>query len=183
MAGAAAVRFSNAYKSFGYKDKVPLIGTTTLTDYSALPAEDPASVLGVHIASHYCDGIPTLENQKFVDGYRAQYGVFPGYYSEGGYTKARLLISALKKLNGRTSDRQALVRAMKSTPIVAPRGPVKLSPDADTPIQNVYVCEVRSVNGALRNVPVATIPNVQPWGPLSQAEWRSIFEHDSSARP
>jgi hypothetical protein len=73
---------------------------------------------------------------------------------------------------------------MRSTQIVAARGPVKLSgPPAYSPIQNVYICEVKSVNGELRNVPIKTYTNVQPWGPLAQQAWIDEYKHDSAGRP
>lgn len=184
LSGATAIRFTGAYKAFGLKDKLPLLGITQLTDYSALPSEDPAAVLGLHTGAQYCDGIPTPENQKFANEYKAQYGVYPGYYSDAGYTKARLLLSALQKVNGVTSDHKALMKAMKSTAIVAPRGPVKLSGGpAFAPIQNIYICEVKQVNGELRNVPIKTYANVQPWGALTESQWEEGFKKYSAARP
>ena len=184
LSGQTAVRFTLAYKQFGLKDKLPILGITQLTDYSALPSEDPAAIIGLHIDAQYCDGIDTPENKKFTAEYKAQFNTYPGYYSDAGYAKARLLIEALKKLNGDTSDKKAVVKAMRSTQIVAARGPVKLSgPPAYSPIQNVYICEVKSVNGELRNVPIKTYPNVQPWGPLSQQAWIDEYKHDSAARP
>ena len=87
-------------------------------------------------------------------------------------------------MNGKTSDRKALINAMRTTPIQSARGPVKLSgPPAYSPIQNIYICEVKRVNNELRNVPIKTYPNVQPWGPLSEKEWETAFRHDSAARP
>ena len=141
-------------------------------------------MLGLHTGAQYCDGIPTPENQKFANEYKAQYGVYPGYYSDAGYTKARLLLSALQKINGVTSDHKALIKAMKSTAIVAPRGPVKLSGGpAFAPIQNIYICEVKQVNGELRNVPIKTYANVQPWGALTESQWEEGFKKYSAARP
>ncbi len=100
------------------------------------------------------------------------------------YAKARLLVTALKKLNGVTKDRKALTNALRTTPIVAPRGPVKLSgAPAFAPIQNIYICEVKMVNGELRNVPIKTYQNVQPWGVLSQQKWLEEFKRDSAGRP
>lgn len=184
LSGATAVRFTGAYKAFGLKDKLPLLGITQLTDYSALPSEDPAAVLGLHTGAQYCDGITTPENQKFANEYKAQYNVYPGYYSDAGYAKARLLVTALQKTNGATADHKALIKAMKGTAIVAARGPVKLSgAPAFSPIQNIYICEVKQVNGELRNVPIKTYPNVQPWGTLTEAKWEEGFKKYSAARP
>lgn len=184
LSGQTAVRFTLAYEQFGLKDRIPLLGITQLTDYSALPSEDPNAIAGVHTDAQYCDGIPSSENKKFTEEYKAQYGTYPSYYSDAGYTKARLLVDALKKLNGNTSDKKAVVRAMRTTPIVAARGPVKLSgPPAYSPIQNIYICQVQGVNGVLRNVPIKTYTNVPPWGPLTQSEWVAEVKHDSAAEP
>jgi branched-chain amino acid transport system substrate-binding protein len=183
MAGAASVRFTNAYKQLGFVGKTPLIGNTTLTDYSALPAEDPAAVQGVRIAAQYCDGINTPANQKFANYYHAIYGVWPGYYSDAGYTKYTLLVNALKKLNGDASDKKKLISTLKATQITAPRGPVTLNTSTWTPNQNTYICEVQRVAGSLRNVPIKTYTNVKPWGTFSQSEWLSLFLKDAAGRP
>ena len=141
-------------------------------------------LLGLQTNAQYCDGISTPYNTKFVDEYHAQYNTYPGYYSDAGYTKARLLVAALKKLNGVTSNKKAVAAAMRSTPIVAARGPVRLSgAPAFAPIQNIYICEVKQVAGALRNVPIKTYTAVKPWGSLSQSAWESNFRKDSAGRP
>ena len=183
FAGAASIRFTNAYKQLGLVGKIPLFGSTTLTDYSALPQEDPNAILGVKIAAQYCDGIDSPENKKFTADYFAKYNTYPGYYSDAGYTKYKLLFQTLKKLNGQVGDSKNLVKALKSTPITAPRGPVSLNKSTWSPIENIYLCEVQKVNGVLRNVPIKTFPNVQPWGPLTESEWRPIFEKNSAGRP
>ena len=183
LVGAGGPKFTSAYLQFGLKGKIPLFGNTTLTDYSVLPGENPSAILGVRIVAQYCDGITTSINQKFADEYHAAYNTYPGYYADAAYTKARLAITALKSLNGNVSKPAALVKAMKSTPIVTPRGPVKLSPVTMSPIQNIYACQVESVNGTLRNVPIKTFPTQQPWGALSQSAWKAEFQRDSTGRP
>ena len=183
LVGAGGPRFTSAYQQFGLKSKIPLFGNTTLTDYSVLPGEDPNAILGVRVVAQYCDGITTSINQKFADEYKATYNTYPGYYADAGYTKARLAITALKTLNGDVSKPAAIVKAMKATTIVAPRGPVQLSTVTWSPIQNIYACQVENLNGALRNVPIKTFPNQQPWGSLSESDWKTEFQRDSTGRP
>ncbi|MGH7861608.1 MAG: hypothetical protein ACRENM_07665, partial [Candidatus Dormibacteraceae bacterium] len=105
------------------------------------------------------------------------------YYADAGFTKARLAVTVLRQLKGDTSKPAAIAKALKSTPIVAPRGSVKLSSVTLSPIQNIYVCQVEKVNGSLRNVPIKTYPNQQPWGSLSESAWKAEFQHDSTGRP
>ena len=181
--GAANDLFVNAYDSFGLKAKIPLYGNTTLTDYSVLPAEHPAAALGIQIIAQYCDGIQNPVNQKFNADFFKAYGAYGSYYSEAGYTKARLAISALAKLHGVATNHKAVIKALLSTPIVAARGPVKMNTSVYAPIQNIYVCQVENVNGHLSNVPIKTYKNVEPWGPMAEAQWSSLLATDSAGRP
>ncbi|HEX6487597.1 MAG TPA: hypothetical protein VF137_01825 [Candidatus Dormibacteraeota bacterium] len=77
-----------------------------------------------------------------------------------------------------------MAKAMKSTPIQAARGPVKLGgAPAFAPIQNVYICQVKPVNGELRNVPIKICNSVNPWGFLDQSEREAGFRKYSRDRP
>lgn len=180
--GTGAIRFTQAYHDFGYKGKIPLIGVTTLTDYSVLPQESPAAVLGVKIGSQYCDGIDTPQNRRFTAEFHKAYHTYPGYYAEEGYTKAELLIKALGKL-GPTFTAKQLVHALKTTPVVAPRGPVSLTPQTNTPTQNIYICKVEKVKGVLRNIPIKVYKNVKPWGWTSAQTWRAHFDQYTKSQP
>ncbi len=183
MSGSAAIKWTNAYKSFGLQGSVPLLGITQLTDQSVLSQEDPTAVEGLLTSAQYCDGTNTPDNTKFADAYKAKFNRFPGYYSEAGYVKAQIVVAALKSLNADVSDKAAVAKALKAVQITAPRGPVQISDKTFSPIQNVYICKVQMVNGNLRNVPIKTYEKVQPQGPLSYDAWEKHFRHDSAARP
>jgi ABC-type branched-subunit amino acid transport system substrate-binding protein len=183
LSGSQAANFVNSYASFGLKKKIPLMGITTLTDQAALPAENASAALGVYTDSQYCDGSPTPVNQGFANAYHAAYGVYPSYYSEAGYTKAQILISALKTLHGEVTSEKALSAAMRAVHITAPRGPVSLSHVTWSPVENEYICKVEEVHGTMRNVPVTTFPGVPPWGTLTQPAWQPIFARTSVAPP
>jgi branched-chain amino acid transport system substrate-binding protein len=182
--GQTAIRFTDAYRQFGLKGRTPMLGITQITDQSALPAETPSAALGLMVNAQYCDGIDTAQNSQFVAEYHQTYNTYPGYYSDAGYTKARLLVTALKKLNGVTKNKKAVASAMRSTPIQSSRGPVRLSgAPAFAPIQNIYICQVKQVGTALRNVPIKTYTGVNPWGSLSKSTWEAEFRKDAVGRP
>ena len=183
LSGAQAANFVNTYAQFGLKGKVPLMGITTLTDQAALPAEHPSAALGVYTDAQYCDDLPTAANQTFADDYDATYGVYPSYYSEAGYTKAEILVKALQSLHGDVSSETALARAMQRVSITAPRGPVSLNTAAGSPVENEYICKVEMVHGTMRNVPIVTYPDVQPWGALSQSVFEADLAQQSSGPP
>ena len=183
MSGVFAVRFIDAYKSFGLTGKVPLVGITQLTDQSVLPQLNREGALGVITGAQYCDGIDTPENQEFVAAYKEKFDLYPGYYSDAGYVKAQIMVEALKSLDGDYSDPKAIAEALQSVNIEAPRGPVEISDKTHSPIQNVYMCEVQEIDGDLRNVPFKTFENVPPEGPLDYEEWEAHFRSDSAGRP
>ncbi len=183
MSGVFAVRFTDAYKSYGLTGTIPLVGITQLTDQSVLPQLNRDAALGVFTGAQYCDGIDTPENQEFVQAYREKFDLWPGYYSDAGYVKAQILVEALKSLDGDYSDPAAVAEALQKVNIEAPRGPVEISDKTHSPVQNVYICEVQEVEGELRNVPIKTYESVPPEGPLEYEEWEAHFRHDSAGRP
>jgi branched-chain amino acid transport system substrate-binding protein len=178
-----ASNFLTDYQSYGLAGKVPLLASTTATDQSALPAVKPPTGVGTYTVSQYCDDNPSQANQTFANAYYKAYGVYPAYYSEAGYTKAEILLSALKSLHGDATNGSALAKAMKSVSISAPRGPVTISSTTYSPVQDTYICKVEDVGGTLRNVPVTTYPSVPPWGDLSQSTWMSDFKTESTGEP
>lgn len=181
--GQGSVSFTSTYQKYGLHNKVPLYGNTTVFDYSVMPQESPKAVLGDEMAAQYCDGIDSPANNKFTKDYFNAYHTYPGYYAEAAYTKARLVVEAMKKLHGDASDKAAVTRALRNTPIVAPRGPVKMSRKTWSPVQNTYICKVKMVDGHLRNVPIKTYHNVQPWGQLDYRTWRQEFVKSAAGRP
>jgi branched-chain amino acid transport system substrate-binding protein len=183
LSGAQAANFVNTYAQFGYKRKIPLMGITTLTDQAALPAEHASAALGVYTDAQYCDDLPTAANRKFVSAYHAEYGKYPSYYSEAGYTKAEILVRALTALHGDVTSEAALAKAMRDVKISAPRGPVSLSSTTWSPIENEYICKVEMVDGSLRNVPIVTYKNVPPWGALSRPAFEADFAAQSTSPP
>jgi len=183
VVGAGAVDFTKAYAQYGLRPKIPLYGNTLLYDQSVLPTEVPADVMGNEGISQYCDSLPTPANNTFVTAFKKAYGARPGYYAEAAYVHAELVVDALKTLHGNASNPQATIKAMESTPITAPRGPVTLDKTVDAPRQNVYVCKVENVNGTPENVPIKTYANVPPWGTLPYSVWQAEYAADSKGAP
>lgn len=177
------VRFMDAYQQFGLKGKIPLLGGLTLTDYTALPGMAPGAAAGTYNAGIYCDGNDSPLNRKFTTEYFKANNTYPGYPAEAAYTKVRILINALKRVHGDVANRKAFVNALMNVNITAPRGPVRLDTQFKTPIENMYICQVKTVDGALRNVPVKTYSEVPAWGPLTKTAWLDEFKRDTSGRP
>lgn len=160
-----------------------MMGITQLTDQSVLQQEDPSAVLGLTTSAQYGDAVDTPDNQKFVQAQQAKFNEFPGYSSDAGSVKAQAVVSALKSLEGDVPHPKKIAKALRRVDIKAPRGPVQISTKTYSPIQNVYICQVKEVDGTLRNVPIKTYQKVPPQGPLGYDDWLKHFDHDSATRP
>jgi branched-chain amino acid transport system substrate-binding protein len=181
--GAGGPLFTKAYAQFGLRGTIPMFAITNVFDYSVLPAENPSDVMGNEMSAQYCDGINNPVNNRFTELFEKTYHTRPGYYAEAAYVHAELAVAALKRLHGDAADPTAVAKALKTTPITAPRGPVRLSPVVFGPIQNDYICKVENVHGTLENVPIKVYANVQPWGTLPYKTWVQEFTADSAGRP
>ena len=64
--GAGGPLFTKAYAQFGLRGNIPLFAMTNVFDYSVLPGEVPADVMGDEMSAQYCDGINNAVNNKFT---------------------------------------------------------------------------------------------------------------------
>jgi branched-chain amino acid transport system substrate-binding protein len=71
--------------------------------------------------------------------------------SVGGYDAMHLAYAALEKTSGNT-DGTELIEAMKGMEWTSPRGPIMIDPDTRDIVQDIYIREVKEVDGELYNV-------------------------------
>jgi branched-chain amino acid transport system substrate-binding protein len=136
-----------------------IMGQGEITMEEGLKAMGDAA-LGVVTTYHYDMSHDSDLNREFVKAYNDQFGRNPDLFSAGGYDGMHLIYEAVKKTNGNT-DGQALVDAAKGMAWESPRGPVSIDPETRDIIQNVYVREVKKVDGALVNVEIDKVENVK----------------------
>jgi branched-chain amino acid transport system substrate-binding protein len=153
--------FMKQYRERGLdKSGIKLIGPGDVTDDDILNDMGDAA-LGVITAQFYSAAHDSPENKAYVAAFaKANPGMRPNFMSVGGYDGMHLIYEALKKTKGST-DGQALIEAMKGLAWTSPRGPISIDPETRDIIQNIYIREVKRVDGQLYNVEFATIPNVK----------------------
>jgi branched-chain amino acid transport system substrate-binding protein len=139
---------------------VKLIGTGDVTEDDILNEMGDVA-LGAITTHHYSAAHDSPENKAFVAAFKkANNGMRPNFMAIAGYDGMHLIYEALKKTSGST-DGEALMAAMKGMSWTSPRGPISIDPETRDIIQNIYVREVKQVDGELYNVEFATIPNVK----------------------
>jgi branched-chain amino acid transport system substrate-binding protein len=162
MPGADAVRFIRQYHEFGLKEKMPLTGFTII-DSLILGALKEAA-LGVISATVYMDTVDNPESRKLVADYQAKYNALPDLFSDYGYVAARAVDEAVKLTDGDTSNKDKLAEAMTKVAFNAPRGPFRMDPATNNPIQDIYICQVVENAGRITSKVLATFKDVQDPG-------------------
>ncbi|MCK9508449.1 MAG: ABC transporter substrate-binding protein, partial [Pigmentiphaga sp.] len=141
------------------KSGIKLIGTGDVTDDDILN-DMGAAAKGVITSMNYSAALDNPANKAYVEAFTKANNMRPNFMSVGGYDGMALIYKALEKTKGDVSG-PALLEAMKGQSWESPRGPVTIDPDTREIIQNVYITEVKEVNGALYNVPFDKIEAVK----------------------
>ncbi len=163
-AGESAVGFMKAYAERGLAAAgVKLIATGDMTDDGVIDALGN-NALGVITTHHYSAAHDSPENKAFLAAYAAIDSTHrPNFMAVGGYDAMALIYAVAKQLNGNIDPDKAMA-IIKGMKIASPRGPISIDPDTRDVIENVYVREVKKVNGKLYNVEFFTTPNVKDPG-------------------
>ncbi|CDZ70664.1 ABC transporter substrate-binding protein [Neorhizobium galegae] len=154
-------QFMKQYVDRGLADAgIKLIATGDVTDDDLLNGMGPVAK-GV-ITGHFYSALhDSPENKAFVAQVKkAANNMRPNFMSVGGYDAMTLAYMALKKTNGDT-DGTKLIEAMKGATWTSPRGPITIDPATRDIVQDIYMREVKEVNGELYNVEFATFPKIK----------------------
>ena len=160
MWGSDSSRITQQYTEYGLNRKMPLFGIASFTSEEVLGNMPPESV-GVMSAYTYCGTLDTPENKHFVDGYKARYHAVPGSYQYMGYMAAKMVIQALKDINGRVEDKEALIAALSKVRITGPMGMASFD-EHHGMVADFYLLRVeKGADGRLQNRCVERIPQVK----------------------
>jgi branched-chain amino acid transport system substrate-binding protein len=170
FAGVDALAFIKQYAEAGLKDRLPLIGSGTLTDEGVLRHMGDEA-LGVVTVLHYSAVAPTAANRRFAQAFEAKYKQVPSYYAEGAYVAGITLKAALEAVGGDIENADRFLAAVRKVSLTdAPRGPVSFD-EYGNPVQNIYVRKVERVAGRLQNTVIHTFPNVSQFWTYNPAEF------------
>jgi branched-chain amino acid transport system substrate-binding protein len=150
MWGADAPRVTQQYVEYGLNKKMPLFGIASFTSEELL-GDMPAAAVGVLSAYTYCGTLDTPENKKFVEGYQSRYKAKPGSYQYMGYMAAKMVIQAIKDINGKVEDREAFIKALEKVQVKGPMGVTSFD-DRHGMVGDFYVLTVeKNASGQLQN--------------------------------
>jgi branched-chain amino acid transport system substrate-binding protein len=163
-AGEHPQAFLKAYSDSGLKEAgVKILATGDLTDENQFDALGDGT-LGMYTVFHYSENHDSALNHKFVADF---YKFVPAHTRPdfGGVCLYDVLQAIYKvtEAQGGKVDYAKTIALLKGMKFESPRGPIMIDQNRDI-VQNVYIRQVRKVDGKLQNVEIDTIPMVDDHG-------------------
>jgi len=149
--GSDAVRFLAQAAQYGLTKSTRMSGAGFLVEQDVLPAAG-ANALGIYSPLHWALKLQNPENLAFTRAYRARFHRDASVFALQGYDAARVIVEALNKTGGDTSNKDRLIEALVGVRFASPRGPFEFDPNTHNVIQNIYVRQVRQVSNDTVNV-------------------------------
>lgn len=139
MPGGMGVRLVKQFDNAGLSDSVRFMSVFT-TDETTLPGQKDAAV-GFLAAGTWAPDMETEANIAFSTAFEEKYGYIPGSYAMQAYDTANLIGSAVAKLDGDLSDKDAVRVAIKEADFASVRGDFAFN-NNHYPIQDFHVLKV-----------------------------------------
>jgi len=105
----------------------------------------------------YCGTLGSEANKRFVEAYRRLYKATPGPYPYLAYMAAKAAIQALKDVNGRAEDHDAVAAALRKVQLDGPMGKVFFD-ERQGMVADAYTLKVVRKDGTLQNECIERIP-------------------------
>ncbi len=157
FAGSNPLKFMKQYKDQGLT--LPVLAGSTGCDDALLKSFGDEAV-GMISCSFYTSDLDTPSNKRLVEGMVRDYGNIPGLYAAGLYINGMVAEAALEKTGGKTDDKEALIKALRSVSLTdSPRGPLRFDHLGNV-VGTFYVRRCEKKGDRLVNTTLKTYPNV-----------------------
>lgn len=165
FSGSDALNYVKQFDQFGLSKDMKIVGAGFLTETDVLP-DQGKSALGAYTSLHWSTALDNAANKKFMDDYAKR---FPGktvdVFAMQGYDSARVIVEALNKVKGDTSNKDQFMDAIRSVTFDSPRGRFAFDPKTQNVVNQVYFRQVRDAGGRLENTIIGKTDN-----PISDPE-------------
>jgi len=164
---AAAVSFMKEYRERGLKDAgIRLLGIHDLVNETFIDSLGDGAI-GTITSGEYSPAHDSALNHKFIKQYEEMFGpkARAEYLAANGYDGMAAVYAALKKVKGQTENGTQVVGAFKGLSLEGVRGPITIDAQTRDITQNIYLREVKRVDGRLVNVEFETVPQVNATHP------------------
>jgi branched-chain amino acid transport system substrate-binding protein len=164
FSGADAIGFIRAWNQLGLPAAgFKMYGAGFLTEQDVLK-EVKELANGAITSLFWAVELDNPENKKFVADFQKLYPLLPDVFGVQQYDGMRALDEALKKIGGDSSDKDKLSKALEDVTFKSPRGDFAFDKTTHTPIQDIYIREVKTQSGQTVNTIVDKVAKVSDPG-------------------
>jgi branched-chain amino acid transport system substrate-binding protein len=119
--------------------------------------------LGAVTVLNYAITLDNPENRAFLKAYAAANPNRPPatFVTVAAYDTMGMIAETVKRLDGDVSGDKAM-KTLAGMSWNSPRGPISIDPESRDIVQNMYIREVKKVDGKLVNAPIGVLKNVKP---------------------
>jgi branched-chain amino acid transport system substrate-binding protein len=144
--GGMGVNYIRQLNQAGLLKKIANYSVFTV-DGTTMPAMQDAAI-GTISAAMWDAALDNPESKQFAAAFEKKYKRPPSMYAATAYDAARILDVAIRKVNGKTSDKKAFAAAVKAagSEFKSVRGRFEFNAN-NMPVQNYYAFEVVKSNG------------------------------------
>jgi len=119
--------------------------------------------LGAVTVLNYSTALDNEANKSFLKAYAAANPNRPAptFVHVVAYDTMGMIYETIRRLNGKVTG-DAAVKTLSGMKWNSPRGPISIDPKTRDIVQNMYIREVRKVNGKLVNAPIGILKDLMP---------------------
>jgi branched-chain amino acid transport system substrate-binding protein len=119
--------------------------------------------LGAITVLNYAMTLDNEANKAFLKAYAAANPNRPPatFVTVTAYDTMGMIAETIRKLDGNLTGEKA-VKTLSGMKWNSPRGPISIDPESRDIVQNMYIREVKKVNGRLVNEPIGVLKDVKP---------------------
>jgi branched-chain amino acid transport system substrate-binding protein len=141
LVGAGGVAFSKQYAQAGLQSQIPFYTEDPVANPLTFPAQGDAAI-GIIMSTNWATELDNPANKKFVTSFMAKHKREPATFAALGYDAIKLIDAAVRDVNGKIEDKDAVRAALRKTNFQSVRGSFKFNSN-HFPIQNLYIMEVK----------------------------------------
>ncbi len=155
--GSAAAAFITAYAGLPAASRLPLLGSTFLTDEGLLLALGEQA-LGIRTVATWSPTLNTVANQAFMAAYQEQTGGSPDMLAVLGFDTARLIDQLYQQATAPALHSVGLLAGLAATDRFSPRGSARIEQPSQVITTPLYLREVRATPVGFVNAIVGAVP-------------------------
>ena len=150
LPGGMGINFIKQFVGAGLSKDITLFGPGFSGDEDVIKAVGEP-MLGMFNTSQWGHDMDNAANKKFVAEFEKEYKRLPTLYAAQGYDTALLIDAAVRAVNGKIEDKEAMIKTLKTVKFNSVRGDFRFNTN-QYPIQNYYLREVqKDAQGRLVN--------------------------------